>query len=421
MSDYKFNQEKIENLKNNSESTSAVSTISYEVENAMVKGVSKNKIGAKLNNLKDAGNFPANLDYIDSFYDPKTSSSGVAFLDNNTGKVIVGFAGTNFENGFFGEGSKDVGQWGNIAFKGDGPSSTYFDASHIFMDDLKANGYNIDTVTGHSLGGRNGTIMGMEYNIPNIILYNSAPLMNLLGNLKKSNQQELSDLFGRYSGNIIYFVSEDDPLNKAANGVPGSVYPGKIIVIKNGKAHDITGFLTKKEQEFIRQHTPDLNKIYAAQQKVHTDTRSKLKALDVLRAKFLKSGGGLSASEEIYLDASEALILTQGMSKTLQIEIDDIKKMYQEAKKDSDKLWTNTVKMGDSVGATLVQGEVVDSLNAGGATEPFVRIEPKEEYAQKISELSLIQQEYYDLISQVQSSINKQVETDQDLARQIRG
>lgn len=99
MSNYKFNQEKIENLKNNSESTSVVSTISYEVENAMAKGVSKNKIGAKLNDLKDAGNFPTNLNYIDSFYDPETSSSDIAFLDNNTGNVLIGF---------------DRALWGNI-------------------------------------------------------------------------------------------------------------------------------------------------------------------------------------------------------------------------------------------------------------------------------------------------------------------
>ena len=421
MSNYEI---KDKGLKKETEVTSAVATISYEVENAKVNGVTNSDINIQINDLKDNGQFPSNLQLVDAFYDPKTSSSGVAFLDNNTGKVVVGFAGTNFDSGFFGEGSKDVGQWGNIAFKGDGPSSAYFDASNKFMNDLKANGYDIDTVTGHSLGGRNGTIMGMAHNIPNIILYNSAPLMNVLtsvptkGNL--SNAKELEKLLSGYKGNIIYFVSEEDPLNKVS-GVGGSVYPGKIIIIKNGKAHDITGFLTKKEQEFIRQHTPDLNKIYVAQQKVQTDTRSKLKALDVLRAKLLKSGGGLSASEEIYLDASEALILTQGMSKTFQIEIEDIKKMYQEAKKDSDTLWTGTVKMGDSIGSTLVQGEVVDSLNAGGATEPIVRIEPKTEYEQKISELSSIQRDYYELIGQIQTSINKQVETDQALAQQIRG
>lgn len=407
-------------IKKDSEATSAVSTISYEVENALVNNIPLKEVQGQIDTLQEKGKFPSNLQLVDAFYDPKTSSSGVAFLDNNTGKVVVGFTGTNLDNGIL-ESAKDIGQWVNIAFKGDGPSSAYFDASNKFKNDLKANGYDIDTVTGHSLGGRNGTIMGMEHNIPNIILYNSAPLMNLLGNLKKSNQQELSDLFGRYSGNIIYFVSENDPLNKAASGVPGSIYPGKIIIIKNGKEHDITVFLTKEEQDFIRQHTLDLNKIYVAQKKVQTDTTKKLIGLELLRAKFLKSGGGLSASEEIYLDASEALILTQGMNKTLQIEIDDIKKIYREAKKDSDKLWTDTVKTADSIGSTLHQGEVLDSLNGGGATEPIVRIEPKEEYEQKISELSLIQQEYHELIGQIQSSINKQVETDQELARQIGG
>ncbi|OJG68128.1 hypothetical protein RV09_GL002239 [Enterococcus moraviensis] len=381
-------------------------------------------INTQINNLKKKGKFPTNLDYIDSFYDPKTSSSGVAFLDNNTGKVVVGFAGTNGDNGKKDE-NKDRAQWINIALEGDGPSSSYFNASHTFMNDLKAAGYDIGTVTGHSLGGRNGAIMGMSHGIPNIVLYNSAPLMNMLVGLPTprafTNVNELDGLLKGYKGEIIYFVSEKDILNNVAGIGKASLYPGKIYVLKNGKPHDITGFLTTEEQNFIRQHTPDLNKIYVAQQKVQTDTRSKLKALDVLRAKLLKSGGGLSASEEIYLDASEALILTQGMSKTLQIEIEDIKKMYQEAKKDSDTLWTDTVKMGDSIGSTLVQGEVVDSLNAGGATEPIVRIEPKTEYEQKISELSSIQQDYYELIGQIQTSINKQVETDQALAQQIRG
>ncbi|WP_430598309.1 hypothetical protein [Enterococcus sp. AZ177] len=181
-------------IKKDSEATSAVSTISYEVENALVNNIPLKEVQGQIDTLQEKGKFPSNLQLVDAFYDPKTSSSGVAFLDNNTGKVVVGFTGTNLDNGIL-ESAKDIGQWVNIAFKGDGPSSAYFDASNKFMNDLKANGYDIDTVTGHSLGGRNGTIMGMEHNIPNIILYNSAPLMNLLGNLKKSNQQELSDLF----------------------------------------------------------------------------------------------------------------------------------------------------------------------------------------------------------------------------------
>ncbi|MGX7203200.1 hypothetical protein BCR22_03620 [Enterococcus plantarum] len=134
-------------IKKDLEATSAVATISYEVENAQVNGLDKNDINKQIIKLQGADKFPSNLQLVDAFYDPKTSSSGVAFLDNNTGKVVVGFTGTNLDNGIL-ESAKDIGQWVNIAFKGDGPSSAYFDASNKFMNNLKANGYDIDTVQG---------------------------------------------------------------------------------------------------------------------------------------------------------------------------------------------------------------------------------------------------------------------------------
>ncbi|MGG5341641.1 hypothetical protein [Enterococcus sp. AZ192] len=413
---------KDKNLKKDSESTSAVSTISYEVENAHVNKVEKKDIDKQIYDLQNKNKFPSNLQYIDSFYDSKNSSSGVAFLDKNTGKVVVGFAGTNWDNGKL-EGLKDVGQWGNIATTANSPTADYFNSSNTFMTGLKDKGYDIDTVTGHSLGGRNGAIMGMAHEVPNIVLYNSAPLMNSLFRVPTpnnlANMNELKNMIKLYEGNLIYFVSENDPLNLAAGIGNTSLYPGKIYVMKNGKAHDVTGFLTKEEQAFIRSHTPDLNKIALAVQKVKDNTSKKLNDLVNLRLKFLKSGGGLSASEEIYLDASEALIITQGMSDTLQIEIDDIKTMYREAQDDADTVWTNTLKMGDSIGATLTQGEVLSALSVGGATESFERTEPKQEYEQKIAELTSIQREYTEFIGQVKSAINKQVETDQSLARQI--
>ncbi|MBO0469840.1 hypothetical protein JZO66_04735 [Enterococcus sp. DIV0242_7C1] len=411
-------------LGKNSEATSAVSTISYEVENALVHDVSSKKISKQIENLQKKDKFPSNLTYVDSFYDPKTSSSGAAFLDNNTGKVIVGFAGTNWDNGKL-EGLKDVGQWGNIATTANSPTSSYFNASNDFMNGLKSKGYEVDTVTGHSLGGRNGAIIGMSHGVPNIVLYNAAPLMNSLLRIPTPNNianvNELKNMIKLYDGNLIYFVSEKDPLNLAAGIGNTSLYPGKIYVMKNGKAHDVTGFLTKKEQEFIREHTPDINKVALAVKKVHDNTSKKLNDLVNLRLKLLKSGGGLSASEEIYLDASEALILTQGMNETLQIEISDIKKMYKEAGNDADELWTDTLKTGDSVGTTLSQGEVLGALNAGGSTETFIRTEPKQEYEQKVSELSSLQQEYQEFIGQIKTAISQQLETDQKLAQQIGG
>ncbi len=36
--------------------------------------------------------------------------------------------------------------------------------------------YEIDTVTGHSLGGRDAIFLGLRYNIKNVVAYNPAPL-----------------------------------------------------------------------------------------------------------------------------------------------------------------------------------------------------------------------------------------------------
>jgi hypothetical protein len=426
MSNYEFNEDKINDLSNQSEPTSAVSAISYEVENALANKDDKGDIKQQIVDLQDTNKFPSNLEFVDAFYDSDTSTSGVAFLDHNSGQVVVGFAGTNFDNGFFGEGSKDVGQWANIAFVGNGPSADYFNASHEFMTHLIDNGYTIDTVTGHSLGGRNGVIMGMAYSIPNIILYNSAPLMNPVTGIPTknnlSNMKELEKLINHYKGkgNVIYFVSEDDPLNKIA-GPTGSLYPGKIYVIKNGKAHDMSGFLTKEEQNFIRQHLPDEVKRKKELQTINKDTKKALSDLDVLRKKFLKGGGGLSSGQKIYLDAAEALALTSGMKRTLQVDISAIKKMYKEAIEDAGKLWQNTIKAGNSIGTLLSNSEVLGSLMSGGADEGRIKIIPTAEYTAKISELSSIEKEYDELIGKIKSSISKQLDTDRELAQLIRG
>ncbi|MBO0469838.1 hypothetical protein JZO66_04725 [Enterococcus sp. DIV0242_7C1] len=93
MSNYEI---KDKGINKDSEATSAVSTISYEIENALINKTSARDINKQLETLQGNNKFPSNLQFIDAFYGPKTSSSGAAFLDNNTGKVIVGFAGTKW-------------------------------------------------------------------------------------------------------------------------------------------------------------------------------------------------------------------------------------------------------------------------------------------------------------------------------------
>ena len=66
------------NITSNSEETSSVSKISYEIENANNNGL-KQKIVEQIEDLKQNDKFPSNLKYVDSYTDPKTGTTTTAF------------------------------------------------------------------------------------------------------------------------------------------------------------------------------------------------------------------------------------------------------------------------------------------------------------------------------------------------------
>ena len=66
------------NIKGNSEETSTVSNISYEIENANNSGLKQNKIDKQIKSYKK-NKFPKNLSYLKSYTDPKTGTTTSAF------------------------------------------------------------------------------------------------------------------------------------------------------------------------------------------------------------------------------------------------------------------------------------------------------------------------------------------------------
>nr|WP_142919746.1 hypothetical protein [Staphylococcus arlettae] len=88
-------QIKADDLSNSTEETSAVSSISYQIENANLNSLNINRIKKQVNQLKFDRSFPKNLEYVDSYTDSITGTTSTAFLNKDTGKVIVGMTGTN--------------------------------------------------------------------------------------------------------------------------------------------------------------------------------------------------------------------------------------------------------------------------------------------------------------------------------------
>nr|WP_141773628.1 hypothetical protein [Staphylococcus argenteus] len=70
---------------------------------------------------------------------------------------------------------KDFGADANIGLGAVTDKDPHFKDTQDFIKDIKKE-YEIDTITGHSLGGRDAVILGVSNDIKNIVVYNPAPL-----------------------------------------------------------------------------------------------------------------------------------------------------------------------------------------------------------------------------------------------------
>lgn len=232
------------------ENTSHIAKISYEIENWLYQGMDIETIRKKIRKKQSAGSFPSNLELVNAFFDKSNSVSGCAFLDKNTGETIVGFAGTNLDNGFL-ESAKDIITDASILTDGISPNSSYLKEANNFISNLKNQGFNITQSTGHSLGGAICVLVGIKQDIPTVISYNGAPLYVLVDGYNLNIVLTIEAISKAYNGHIYRFVTNDDLLNNASEFANG-FYIGEKIVFHNDTGHGISNFLSPIEQSFIK-------------------------------------------------------------------------------------------------------------------------------------------------------------------------
>lgn len=307
-------------IDNNTEETTAVSKISYEVENAYLHGVNNGRIKRQLDTLRSDGKFPSNLEYIDSHMDIKYGVTASAFLNKDTGKVMIGMTGTNFKKEALakqllepsfstrqdildsGETIKDLISDVQIGTSPPSDNSKHYEEIQEFIKKIK-NKYDIDFITGHSLGGREAVILGMSNGIPNIVVYNPAPISIFSLDPNSPDGKRLLELYKNYKGNITRFVAENDELTENLKKYKHYVFFGNDKVFKNGKGHEMEGFLTKEEQKAIKKELKKLqgyaeknNKSFV---KNSNNAMSKLASIELLRANMMTTNGGwLSSSQQ---------------------------------------------------------------------------------------------------------------------------
>ena len=285
------------------------SNLSYEFEKERITNPNEKDISAVIMKIDYRKKVPDNLEYLDDFYDKRTGTSGTAFRDKNTGKIIVSYTGTNL----------DGNKWTDI----------YADASGIFLGtgihyppafkfyEKLAEKYGAENLipTGHSLGGNIAMRVALRYNSKMAIVYNPAPLYMKGVQMKFSpivsqNINQINEDIANYTGRIVRIVAENDPLTVISEEFNG-VFVGDKFTLPISSEHGLDPIVENAEQV-----AKILRIINAEEQLVSTIemVSSRMQSLKKKKRSFANSNSkGVTSSQLIYLDAMQAQILSEGL------------------------------------------------------------------------------------------------------------
>ena len=382
------------------------SDLSYEFEKARIKGATDDDVIKEYDKTENKI-MPENFQYLSSFRDPDTGTSGVAFKDKTSGKTIIAYTGTNPNSDFYNDVIKTDGL--SIAF---GMGHHYDSAYQFYENVLKENGLNPEDVilTGHSLGGNVAQRVALKYNAPETIVYNAAPLYIPAGlsifsakNIAAIDRDKAS-----FTGNITRITTQQDPLNNISDRV-GGVYVGKEYVIPRSGGHMMYD---------LRAVADDI-KYSIAMDNIKRNTDQGLKRVQSKKDRFkvndigTASPNGLSKAELIALDSEQALVVASGLSTTSNATIDLIGAKGTEA---VDKALVLYDSLGDvPFGFLLSSDEVRATYNECGINYGTL-VESVDSHCRTVkSTANTVATSFAGLETKIKSGIQKIVEQDTEL------
>ena len=243
------------------EVSSYASFIVYHIEAMDKIKLPKRMIQEYVNLQKTVGSFPEELEYVASFYDEKTGSSGTLFENTVEENYILAYTGTNF---YF-DRQKDMyaDVVGICLGQGEHLTSCY----RFYTRMKKKYGDNI-ILTGHSLGGSIAQRVAIEYDVKKSVVFNAAPIY-LIGGIdifmdKKTdgelyvtrmkkylrNMKKIAIKKATFTGSVKRIVSEYDIFTRIAELLSIGYYVGDEIIVKEAGMHGIKSFLDIYNKSF---------------------------------------------------------------------------------------------------------------------------------------------------------------------------
>ena len=243
------------------EITSHASSIVYHVEAMDKIKIPKAMIREYINLQKTVGSFPGELNYVTSFYDAKTGSSGTLFENTNEGNYILSYTGTNF---YF-DRQKDM--YADVVGICLGQAE-HMTSCYRFYTRMKKKYGNDIILTGHSLGGSIVQRVAIEYDVQKSIVFNAAPIYLIGGidifmdkekdgelyavRMKKylRNVKKTAIKKATFTGDVKRVVSEYDIFTRISELLSIGYYVGDEIIVKEAGMHGIKSFLDIYQKSF---------------------------------------------------------------------------------------------------------------------------------------------------------------------------
>ena len=243
------------------ELTSYASFIVYHVEAMDKIKVPKAMIWEYVNLQKTVGSYPKELNYVTSFYDKKTGSSGVLFENSAEENYILSYTGTNF---YF-DRQKDM--YADVVGICLGQAEHMTPCYRFYTCMKKKYGDNI-ILTGHSLGGSIAQRVAIEYDVQESIVFNAAPIYLIGGidifmdkekdgklyatRMKKylRNVKKTAIKKATFTGDVKRVVSEYDIFTRISELLAIGYYVGDEIIVKEAGMHGIKSFLDVYRKSF---------------------------------------------------------------------------------------------------------------------------------------------------------------------------
>ena len=415
-------------MPNSNVPTLDASNLTYEFENVRVnQGATDNNVLQYVEKYSKK-KLPPNLQYLDDFHDEFTGTSGTAFLDKDSGEVIIAYTGTNPNADIATDVATDVG--GIIMAFG-----YHYDEAFKFYERIRQRyGDNI-TLTGHSLGGNIAQRVALEYNAPRTVVYNAASLYleGLIDSKDRiidyltpwdSAREKIINKEKTFTGQVVRIRTQDDFLNNISMPFLG-VYLGEDYLLENSGGHnidpDITGDKNQINQikDILEKQSPEK---MTELEKKNYETLKKLQGvknglLKQLNTQFL-SDGSISSHEMFFLDSVQATAVATAMTESVSNGHSEIEAVAKKAVADAETLYDKSKEVPWFV-TELTYDEIEDVYAEAGVTYDSIVGETQRHFDKKVSKSAAIVKAFTDLETNIQKGVEQAVEGDESLARDI--